>query len=652
MTLSRQLAILISLLFVLVFAGTLYISVHNTRQYLAEQLQSHAQDTATSLGLSLVPPLAEGDVPLAETMVNAIFDAGYYKEIHVEDPTGGKLVERNLDVQIERVPDWFVRMITLEAPQAMSEVTTGWRYAGKVLVTSHPGYAYRELWARAAQTFWWFLGALAAAVVLLIAVLRFALAPLRQVESQAVAISEREFPILEKLPYTRELRRVVTAMNRMSQKVKRMLGDQTALTERLREQANQDPVTGLGNRRNFDARLHHLVESGEQFMSGAIYLMELYQFKAYNDRCGYEAGDELLRQSGIIVRRVFGDGERNVVARLGGASFGIIARNVTPEEARDLADRLTRELAQLHDQGFGEKLNLGHVGCAYYRGGRAPSELLAEADMALRAADRQGANAFHMYEPQDLSATEIHGSQQWSQILRDVIRRRDVVLHFQPTVACDSRSVLHYEVLARIAGDGEVPVSAGVFMPMAERHGLTQDLDRVIVEAVIASVAGAKPENVKFAVNLSPESIHDAGFIDWLCQALRTNSDVARRLIFEAPEYGATADLAGLRSCIDQVRQTGAQFALDHFGAGFTSFGYLRDLKLDYIKIDGSYIRGLPANKDNQFFVNALADIAHGLDIQVVAESVETPDEWGLLAALHIDAAQGFHLGRPQPEPG
>ncbi|HEC12655.1 MAG TPA: EAL domain-containing protein [Acidiferrobacteraceae bacterium] len=644
MPLARQLAIIISILFALVFMGTLLISLSNTRTYLQAQLQSHAQDTATSLGLSLVPILAKKDIVHMETMVNSIFDPGYYREIRIRRPDGSDMVKRELKVRIENVPAWFVAYVPLSTPHAISEVMTGWKLAATVEVTSHPGYAYDELWKTSVQTFWWFVWVLLAAIALLFFVLRIVLAPLRSVEELAVAISEREFPVLDKLPWTRELRRVVIAINKMSKKVEQMLSDQTQLTEKMREQANRDPLTGLSNRRHFDARLHTLVESSEYFMAGALILYELDEFKSFNDKHGYASGDQLLKEAAEVLRSIVGDPDKHVIARLGGATFGLLICGIDEEDSRILAGRIARDMGQLYTRGIADSTNVGHLGMACYDGERLASVLLSEADMALRAAQTQGANAWHISSSG--SAANVYGAGQWLKIIRSVIDRKQVILHYQPTLDCGGKGLVHHEVLARIPGEDGDTVSAGIFVPMAERHGLTQMLDRLIIETVLDDIRGGDDQGI-LAINLSPGSVHDKGFCDWLEGTLQMAPEACKRLVFEAPEYGVMTDFAAVKAFVERMRGLGCGVGLDHFGAGFTSFGYLKNLKLDYIKVDGSFFRKLEESPENQFFIRSLADIARGLEIKVIAESIETQEEWEILTELHVDAGQGYYLGRP-----
>ncbi|MES9905220.1 MAG: LapD/MoxY N-terminal periplasmic domain-containing protein, partial [Sedimenticola sp.] len=297
MTLSKQLIILIAALLLLVFVGTFLISVDNTRDYLEKQLASHAQDAATSLGLSISPHMAEGDLATVRSMTDVIFDRGYYRSIRIEDMKGKPLVDRILPVRIEGVPEWFIERLHLTTPMGESSLMSGWIQAGRVVIKSHPGFAYNQLWQTVAATFWWFIGSLVVVLTIALLLLRWVMKPLGSVERQADAICNREFLILDQLPRTPDLRRIVEAMNRMSAKVKQMLDDLEQLASGLRRQAHQHPVTGLVNKRYFTDTLTNLIRSPEEFSHGVLCLIQLKDFKDYNDRKGYQAGDELLREA-------------------------------------------------------------------------------------------------------------------------------------------------------------------------------------------------------------------------------------------------------------------------------------------------------------------------------------------------------------------
>ncbi len=648
MSLRRLLELIISALFLIVFAGTMLISVNNTRAYLQEQMESHAQDTATSLALSLTPAIESGDWPTANSMVDAIFDRGYYLELTIVSVDGGVLLTRSLPVKIETVPQWFVKLIPLETPKGEALLAAGWKQAGRLTVKSHPGYAYGELWRSAVGTFGWFAASWAAAMFIVIAVIRYALAPLKKVEEQALAISAREFPVLEKLPWTRELRSVATAMNSMSGKLKGIIGGQVELIEKVRKEAYHDQVTGLANRRSFEERLRYLLEKKDEFPRGALLLIGLAGLKDYNDRHGLVAGDELLKQAARLIEGAFSGPGEVLIARLGGADFAVLTVVSSMQEAEELGEKMGRELGRLHTRGLTDAPCAGNVGIAYYDSGQQdPFELLSEADMALRSAQQKGANAWHMYEKAAAGRWETHSATGWQRILRDAIDKGGIRLFFQPVVACPDRAPMHYEAFARIAGKNGAWLPAGLFLPMAERLGLAVEIDRVVVRAASGHLR-SMPAGETVAVNISPTSVHDPEFADWLCEFIKNSPATSGRMVFESTEYGCSARPESLRGFVDRVRASGGRFSLDRFGAGLDQFGYLRDLKIDYIKIDGSLIRRIHEEKDNQFFVQALAQIAHGLDIKVIAESVETVEEWAALKRLGVDGAQGYFIGEPK----
>lgn len=647
MTLSRQLTLIILIMFLLVFIGTFTISINNTRHYLINQLESHAQDTATSLGLSLTPHMLTNDLAVMNSMVDAIFDRGYYREVLIEAVDGKKLIERVNPVKIEGVPPWFIELIPLQTPQGEALINAGWAEAGTVKVISHPGYAYDELWRTTRHTALWFLSSAAGALAVGLVLIRLVLRPLNAVEDQAEAICNRSYPIQERIPRTRELRQVVLAMNKVSAKVKQMFEEQSAIVQNLRQQVYVDGVTGLGNRRFFDSQLQHLLQAREDFVSGGLLLLQLEDFKGYNDSKGYQAGDELLRYTARIVETACADAGETVLARLTGADFVVAVLKVSLEDVAALSRRLCEALQQLQADGLMEGPGLGHVGAAVFRSGQSMSALFANADQALRMAQGKGPNAWHLFDLGE-SQTLPAGARNWRKFLEDVIALKQVLLHFQPIRPLrGATDAGHSEILLRVRDEHGEILSAGVFMPMAERLGLSGQLDRLTLEALWAHLEHARFAGRRYAVNLTPSSIADPAFVNWLATLLRGSPEKASRLIFELPEYVAVRSMDAFKRLILQLQPCGCHFSIDHFGRGFTSFAYLHSLKVDFLKIDGGYIRGIDRDKDNQFFVQALAKTAHEIDVRVIAENVETEAELNILESLYVDGAQGYLIGRP-----
>jgi diguanylate cyclase (GGDEF)-like protein len=630
-----------TVLFLLVFIGTLYSNIANSRNYLNKNLDFHAQDTATSLGLSLTHAVSIGDIPVMNSMVDAIYDRGYFQTIIIKDSKGEVLVNRDTDVWIEDVPEWFIKLVPLQAPVKESTVMQGWNQVATVYIKSHPGYAYREIWHTAVQTVTWLLISGVVAFVLIAIVLRLILSPLKAVEKQAIAIAAREFQIVEKLPWTRELRHVVSSMNSMAVKIRDMLDSQTALTEKMRSLAYQDEVTGLLNRRSFDERMQHLDNNPDEFSFGALFMVQISGFKEYNDTEGFEAGDELLLNNARLISQAVAKDDRYLLARLTGADFALLGRNITPQQAGELAEYITTQAQAIMPAPCAI-----NIGIAYLDPGQPVSKLLPQADTALRGAQKQGTGTWTLQKIDD-DKTDF-SAHNWRDILHQVIASKSILLHQQPVYACAGGKIHHIELLPRIrTAESDDLVSAGIFIPVAEHHGMVHDVDKLVVEAAIHHIRASGDEQHLYAVNLSPVSILDDGFVDWLCQVMSSNQTAAKRLIIETSEQGTVKDLTSLSSAVNRLKHSGTRCSIDHFGASNASFGYIKSLKIDYLKIDGSYIHNLQDNEDSQFFIRSLSEIAHGLDIQIIAEFVETKDELQILKTLNVDAAQGYLLGAP-----
>jgi len=224
-------------------------------------------------------------------------------------------------------------------------------------------------------------------------------------------------------------------------------------------------------------------------------------------------------------------------------------------------------------------------------------------------------------------------------------------LLLQPAKAIADASratILHYESLLRLSDANGDLIPAVVYTPMSKRLGLATDFDRAMITEVLSRLGSNRYGDIPVAVNIFPASLQNQAFTGWLYAELQKAPEAAKKLLIEVTEYGVTENIDALREFISRVLQFGTRVGLDHFGRGFSSFGYLSTLKLDYIKVDGSYVRGIVDNKDNQFFIESVVKVAHGLDVKVFVVSVENDAEWNLLAGLGVDGVQGYGVGRPE----
>jgi diguanylate cyclase (GGDEF)-like protein len=649
MTLYRQLIIFTSLLFFILFAGTWVVKLQSTRTFLIDQLESHAQDTATSLGLSISMQAEENDVPLIESMVNAVFDRGYYRIVRYTDINGNVLVDRVLDVKIEHVPQWFIHLIPLKTPEATANVMHGWSQAGTVYVKSHPGYAYKTLWENVVRMTLWFVGWGIVVLIMGGFGLKVLLRPLILVEQQAEALCKRRYEFQEKLPKTKELRRVVEAMNNMTHKVKEMFEEQVNIAEGLKKQAYYDALTGLGNRRFFESQVTARLDRAGSTTKGIFLMVQIRDLQGLNKEKGFQAGDELLQRVGTLLHEATKEFSNTVLARLTGGDFCIFIPDASSWDAESIAEDICKKLSQLAVEQLTLNDNVGHIGAINYETSTTLGRLLSEADLALRSAQQTGPNKWEMRRIGEETEKMPLGQQQWKEILQEALSERRVVLFAQSVVnVFDRTKIFHLEIFSRIRQEDGTLLSAGVFMPFAERLELVSYLDRVVLEELLKiDVSEINAEHV--AVNVSSSSLKNESFRKWVYAEMKTLPKTKPRINFEFPEFSAIQNLEQIKEFSEEVRKYGHKVGLDHYGQSFSHLGYLKTLQPDYVKIDRAYTGELKdTESDSRFFIGSLCSVAHSLDIKVIAEGVETEQQWELLKELHLDALQGYIVDKPR----
>jgi len=650
MTLYRQLVIFTLVLFLILFTGTWLAKLESTRSFLVNQLESHAQDTATSLGLSISQYSGENDIPAIESMINAVFDRGYYKIVRYTDTNDTILIERQLDVTIDNVPQWFIALFPLKTPEADANVMAGWRQAGTIYVNSHPGYAYRTLWENVVRMTVWFLVCGVAVLIVGGFGLRHLLKPLVLVEEQADALCRKKYEIQERLPKTKELRRVVEAMNRMTNKVREMFEEQVAIAEGLRKHAYHDSLTGLGNRRYFESQASARLDRRDSTIKGVVLLVQINDLHELNKQKGFQAGDELLQRVAVLLQSATKQYVNAVLARLTGGDFGIFVPDGSSWDAEAIAESVSSSLNQLAAERISLTENIGHVGGISYEYSTSLGRLLSEADLALRSAQQAGPNKWEVRVVTEKAEKMPLGQQEWKNTIDQALSERRIILYAQPVVHTRNREqIIHLEIFSRIVQSDGSLLSAGVFMPFAERLQLVSYLDRIVLEDVL-QLDVARMSIGQVAVNVSPASLQNDSFRRWILFAVENMSAKAPRISFEFAEFGAVQHLETIKEFSAVVRKSGHLVGLDHYGQSFSHLGYLKSIRPDYVKIDRAYTGELKDKEsDSRFFVGSLCSVAHSLDIKVIAEGVETEQQWQILQELNLDAVQGYIIDRPEP---
>lgn len=643
MSLLKQLFIAICLFLLVAFTGSFVAGLESSRAQTVSQLRSHAQDAATALGLALTPHV--DDPAMVELMVASIFDSGYFSSIRVlRIGDDSVLVERHMTPGGNQVPDWFAALVDLQPEGGEALIMRGWEQAARVQVVSHPQFALARLWDSALGSLSWLLlcGLLSAALGGWL--LRAQLRPLDDMVQQAQAICRREFLSLPQLPRTPELRRVVQAMNQMVDKLRSLFAEEAARSEQLRSEAYQDSLTGLANRRLLDMRLHALLLASEQHADGYLLVLRINDLHGLNQRLGAAHTDALITAIGEQLRQLqarHGNPDW-LAARSRGGEFALLAPGITAGEADLLASELAAALGSLHATAASDCHPVAWLGLGIFRPGESQAQILARADQALAQAQHHPDQPWARIDD-DLPGTalDLHHWREW---LDSALREGKLQLYFQPVARCDAHtSLLHHKVLARLIDPQGRAIPAGVFLPWITRLGWSARLDQLMLEHALEHI---DRHGQPLALSLSRATLDDQVSLALLLHTLRKHPRQASLLSLELDER-SLPPAEQLQPLCQSLRETGCQLALQHFGGHFSLIGNLSHLGLAYLKIDGSYIRGLDQESDQRLFLEAIRRTTHKIDLPLIAEMVESEAEAQALQALGIQGMMGRLIGAP-----
>ena len=496
-----------------------------------------------------------------------------------------------------------------------------------------------------------------AASVLLLLLLVSGFIGRRRLRTALTAISDLQEPIAELAKGNLSVKFKPARHREISEIVEALESTASALGERnekLSRLANHDVLTGLYNRRRFVEELRKEVQIVARNGShAALLFIDLDQFKYVNDTCGHPAGDRMIRKVADQLQRCVG--HSGTVGRFGGDEFTVLASNVTRETAQALAESILddlRKVAHVEDQ------NVFHVHCsigiAMIDSDRFDhDDLVSQADIACRDAKASGRNrlAFHSMSERDVE--QMTADVNWVSKLRDAIDNNLLILRYQPIVCIATGETSHHEVLLRMKSRKGSLISPDAFLPAAVRFGLMAEIDTWLIETAIAELARYRQDapELRFALNLSANAFEAENLTAFVLSQLTRHEVPAECVTFEITESLAMRHLNHVEKQIAGLRELGCEVSLDDFGTGYSSFSYLQKLPVDYIKIDGSFIKDLVRNPVDQKMVRMIGEIGRAAGMKTVAEYVQSGAAFTLLGDLGIDYAQGFYIGRPTATP-
>jgi diguanylate cyclase (GGDEF)-like protein/PAS domain S-box-containing protein len=430
------------------------------------------------------------------------------------------------------------------------------------------------------------------------------------------------------------------------------VSEQRRLSKEISFRASHDPLTGLLNRSEFEARLTQALTGAKvENHVHALMFIDLDQFKLVNDACGHSAGDELLRNVSAIFQNVMRS--RDTLARLGGDEFGVIMEHCTVAQARRAATQLCESMDNFRFVHEGRRFRVGTSIGLVPLDDRWPdvAALMQAADASCYAAKEAGRNRVHEWLDTDQTRKDRRGEMQWVTRIEDALDDGQFRLFGQIIVPCDgSAHGLNVEVLLRLLEPDGTIVTPAAFLPAAERFHMASRIDRWVVAAVIRTMGGRALDHVEtVAINLSGHSICDRTFHRFVIRLIAELTFDPAKLCFEITETAAVTHMAEAAEFVTAMRKLGVRTALDDFGAGASSFGYLKHLPVDYLKIDGQFVRDMLEDRLDHTAVSCFRDVAGICGLKTIAEFVERKDVLAELRRIGVDYAQGFLIHRPEP---
>jgi diguanylate cyclase (GGDEF)-like protein len=634
MSLIKQLWFAIILIISLAFGASFVINIITSKHYLEQQLEMKNTDNAVSLALSISQ--MEKDPVAVNLMLSAQFDNGHYEYIRLADPNKKIMAERVNTSEVTSVPNWFKSMIHINPNPGIAQIQDGWSQYGVLTLASATGFAYRDLWnGSLAMLMWSTIIALACGIFGSL-VLKMIIRPLHEMVDMTEAIGEKNF-ISIKEPRTYEFRSLAKALNKLSQRIKDMLKNESELLEQMRIEANYDSVTGLMNRKYFSSRVATYIENDDTFTEGMLVVSHISNLAEINETLGSTATDKVLRRMGLALDAYCKQHPSLISGRLTGADFAVFSSN--KEDHNVICSQVKNVLydaAALNDQFSNFDLHTisSVVGKSEQLDGLKKLINTIKSQTSITETD-----ILALIQEEDINRYENHDETEWRAMLTSAIQGSRLTLASYPVLS-NKQEIIHYECPARLQLVEDGPwVPAGEFIAWTTQLGLVAQLDRLVLETAIKSLRN--DDSKPIGLNVSASGMCDPNYHAAISKLMRTNTSIASKLWFEVAEHSVFQNLPKFEAFTKLVKSFGCKVGVEHVGTQISRLGELHDLDLDYIKVDASIIRDIDKNPGNKAFLKGICLIAHSIGLIAIAEGVQTKEELKALPALGIDAATG-----------
>ena len=639
MTLFKQIALLVSTMFLVLILIIVLNDLARTGNFQQGQMQTTAQDMATTLGIA-ISNLPEGDdAATLEVLFNAVFDSGYYTRIELIGVDGNTIHRKSQALVIDGVPEWFLGLVPLHTARGSTQVMKGWTQLGQLELEMHPGFAYSTMYQALVSALRWFALLFIASLAILWLVLRYLLEPLQKVKQQAEAIHSNQFVTQQKLPATVALKSVVEAMNLMVSKVKSIFDDQEKTLERYQQLLYRDKLTNLGNRRYLLDQLQQSM-SEEAGLHGCMAIVKIVDFEQLRDHRGYEVSDNLVRILADLLGQAHAGHEVDRISRFNEDEFAFLAaadESAVGEFIHGVFDAF-RELVR-GEPGLAEVELLAGI-CDLESGGDIGG-VLSSIDYCLSQAGTRGPYSIERKLASGIDLPQ--GKMQWRAWLESVLENKQLFLVGQLAIGANDEAVQR-ELFVRARNDKGEVVPASAFMPMAASLGMSLDIDREVFRLV-----GENPKldrQTPLALNLSAAFFELAEAQPDFEKLLDACAQSDTRLCIEASHYVLNQHPVMCAKVAERVRGRRHRFGIDNLDLA-QSLQLLQSGQFDYVKINASTLHEM-GREDMSAGYQALRTITDTLDIDIIAVAVDSEQVFDELKALGIDQMQGNYFGSPE----
>ena len=631
MTLFRQINSLLFGLFLLVMISLVYFQFTQTRDFMRQQMQSDLNNTMTSLGLMLQPHVETGDMVSAETLINVIFEGGFYRKVSLKWLADGKQQTWENPVDIEGVPQWLINLDVFGVQKKESVITSGWMQLATLEVEAHPALGYQQLWRTMNDT----IMILSLLFIISIFMLRFRLnrilKPLHDIALQAKQLGQRNFGQDIDLPQTTELKDVVTAINSMSGQLKQVFLTLDQEVSELKEDKLIDQVSQLPNRQYLSAQINNwLNEPG----FGGLILTKFDWLEDIHSKYGYQGRDQIIKVLSARMVAELPSIAEGVIARIANIEFAFLLTKAEHHQIESYLQTLIRIINQEISKAGCDANSKFALGVSQRIENMQPSDLLSQSDNALQQALKEG-KVSHWIDAQQ---PQKYNREQWRTKLVTAINNSHFKFQWQTVSDMRSEEIIQRELYCRLNID-DIIVSAAEFMPFIELLSLGGQLDRCLLETIEQQNILALTKH-PVAINLTHDSLQEPEFAKWLAKFLQ-QSKHTEQMLFEMPESALISSFEQCKNLIEIIRSAGAKIGVDQCGRQMGSLDYLQKLQPHYIKLDQSFAFYEKLNQGNEM-CRALINVAKGLKIEVIITGIENTEQLQNFTSLRADGYQGY----------